>query len=160
MAAPAKREVYRSIQVGNDDRVIITTTSGRQIMPRPERDQVGIESPRLSDDGKTAGWLVLYESHTTSYPIPLMLITYSAGVVHRYSVDGVFWAWAFLEGGSRLAFADGPLHGSFHPYRYEMWDVVRARRVATYDPKSDPANPESDMGEPPDWVTALNAARN
>ena len=159
MAAPAKREVYRSIHVEND-RVIITTTSGRQITPRPEQDQVGIESPRLSPDGKTAGWLVLYEGHTTSYPIPLTLITYSAGVVRRYSADAVFWKWAFLEGGRRLAFADGPLHGSHHPYRYEMWDVVRARRVATYVPKPDPADPEIDVGDPPDWVMALDAARN
>jgi hypothetical protein len=89
-----------------------------------EPGQVGIDSVKISDDGFTAGWLVLYEDPDAGTPVAGKLILWRDGrVVRSFTTGQAFWSWA-LEGGrgQQVAFHVGPTHGE-PTSRCELHDV-------------------------------------
>jgi hypothetical protein len=61
----AQAPVYRSISVDESGQLDIVLDSGSEQMPRKIQGQVSFDSPQISADRRTVGWLVNYPFPTT-----------------------------------------------------------------------------------------------
>jgi hypothetical protein len=50
-------KIYASAAIDDQGRLRIVTKGGREILPEREDGQVGFRRPRVSDDGRSVGWL-------------------------------------------------------------------------------------------------------
>jgi hypothetical protein len=143
--------VYRSVFV-DQGQLHILLTSGEEILPDKSPGQLSFDSPKISPDAHTVGWLVVgplpvppgagYEPP----PIALELVIYRAGhVLNTFSTGQVFWDWNFRAGGKRVAYAAGPTHGGAK--ECVLRDVQSGRTVATWL-----VTPQS---RPPVWAQDL-----
>jgi len=73
------KEIHASAAIDDQGQLRIVTKDGREILPKKEDQQVGFSSPRVSDDGRSVGWLTEFPSCCTSYPIPLKLMILTNG---------------------------------------------------------------------------------
>lgn len=99
MAAPAAADGWVTAAQLEDGgkQLVLMTRSGPESAPR-EADQVGFSQPRVSSDGRHAGWLVLLPNCCTSYPISLTLIVMGPRrSVHRFEGPQATFGWCFAE---------------------------------------------------------------
>lgn len=141
-----KVEEIQKVFLGPDKQVQILSY-GKEIPAPKEKDQVSCSSPKLAEDGKTAGWLVEYDNCCTSYPLPLSLVVYRNGkVVQRWKPGQSIWDWQFLQKGKQVAFWTGPTHGNFVSH-FELHDVNSGKLLADWTGR---------VNEPhPTWVSGL-----
>ena len=117
--AIASSLVYRSVSVDTNGRLHIELASGRLVEPAMLKDQVGFGDPVIAPDRQTIGWLVLYpfpsspDANYHAAPLAGALALYRAGhLIHTFRTDQVlFWDWQFQDGGKRIAYSTGPIHG-------------------------------------------------
>ena len=118
IAAGKSDDVYKSIFIDQGGRLHLVRVSGQDVLVQSQEEQVGFESPVLSSDGKTVGWLDLYPfpnftgERDNSSPIPGVLTLYRNGhIILRFATDQAFWDWHFWRGGRDVAYSVGPTHG-------------------------------------------------
>jgi len=95
--------------------VHVVDSSGKDVVPPKEKDQVSCSDAKVSPDKQTAGWLVDYENCCTSYPIPLTLVLYRDGKVIQHLAPGqMIYDWHFWKN-DEVAVSDGPTHNPSGP---------------------------------------------
>jgi hypothetical protein len=109
--------VYRAAVIDDHGQLRIQLASGKEILPPKRKDQVSFGDARVSPDGRTVGWLVMYP-----YPYPEQawrgplggaLALYRAGrVLHTFKAEQPIWAWEFKDDSKRIAYRVAPMHGS------------------------------------------------
>lgn len=131
---------------------------GREVLPPPEKDQVGTSHASISQNGRVTGWLVDYDNCCTSYPLSLQLDIYRPGKpLLKLSGDGrAIFGWHFLGGGKQVAFYQSFPHGDPAAH-YELHEVQSGRLLEKWD---DPDDSDSDGDQPqePAWVETFDAA--
>ena len=138
LAAPAHAATpYRSASTDSTGRVAIVTTAGRTLSIPPAKEQVGVDEIVLAPGGSAVGWLALYPNAATSYPIPLELLVYADGKLHRFRGNELpIWKWRFVNGGEQVAFEQETVHGGLGVH-YERRRVRDGRLVAQFTPETD-----------------------
>jgi hypothetical protein len=107
----------------------IITDDGREVLPPLERDQVGCNSPQLSEDRLEAGWLVESENCCTSYPISTALVVFRLGKgTRRFGTGMPIFGWGFVAQGKQVTFHTDVLHGTSVPYD-ELRDIETGQLV-------------------------------
>lgn len=152
VAADDSGKTYKSTFIDQSGRLHILVASNRDILAPMQKEQVGFETPSLSPDGKTVGWLELYpfpRPDPADYdpgPIPGFLTLYRDGrILHRYGTVQVFWDWHFWRGGSEVAYSVGPTHGG--ATEVLLRDVTSGKVLARWIPTE---------ADPPDWAKGLH----
>jgi hypothetical protein len=114
----ADDQVYRAVFVDAGGQLHIVLSSGKQILPEKIEGQVSFDSPLISPDGHTVGWLIMYPypvppgSDWHPKPIPGGLALYRANhVIHTFTTQQAFEDWQFRDEGKNVAYATGPAHG-------------------------------------------------
>jgi hypothetical protein len=150
---------YASAEIDAAGRLRITTSSGRTITVPKERDQSSFANPVVSTDRTAVGAQANYPNCCTSYDIPLQLIVYAGGKVHRFKGTGLpIFVWHFADGGTRVAYGQEPVHFGCETH-YELRDVQSERLLAAADiPQPCGLRPDPPETTVPEWVKALNAA--
>src|SRR2546427_6205578 len=114
----------------------------------------------VSPDRTAVGAQADYPNCCTSYDIPLELVVYANGKVHRFTGIGLpIFQWHFADGGTRVAFGQEPVHfGCF--IHYELRDIPSERLIESADiPEPCGQIPDPPTVAVPDWVKELNAAQ-
>jgi hypothetical protein len=157
-ARPSKLDVerYSAASIDANGNLQITTTDGKSITVPKEGKQTAIAEPFVSTDRAAVGATGQYENCCTSYDIPLQLIIYSGGRVHRYSgaLGLAIFEWHFVEGGRRVAFGAQTVHFGCAVY----WRLVDIRTDRLVDEVAIP-EPCSQVPDPkpvrvPAWAQA------
>jgi hypothetical protein len=127
----------------------VTTRTGSKTV-RKQPGQVGIEDAWTAEDGRTAGWLVMYDVPPISYPIAGTLVVWRGGrIIRRFRTEQVFWSWAFVADGKQVAYHTGPLHGE-RTSHCELRNVSDGRLVAQWSGDLD------DSAKRPEWTAGLD----
>ena len=127
----------------------LTTQAGSKRVPK-ERGQVSIGDPGTAVDGRTAGWLVLYNVEGVSYPIAGTLVVWRDGrIIRRFQTEQTFYSWSFVGDGKQVAYHTGPLHGETKSH-CELRNVSDGRLVAQWDGNL------QDAAKRPAWTAGLN----
>lgn len=150
IAVLASDVAYRVASVDASGQLHITLEDGRQVLAPKLHDQVAFESPLISPDHQTVGWLVEYPdpsyAHSQANPIAGALILYRNGrIVQKFSTGQVFWDWRFQEGGKEVVYSTGPTHGG--ATECVLRDVVSGRVMGSW--RVTPGR------QPPTWAEGL-----
>ena len=107
-----KVETYEAVSIDAQGNLQIVTTAGRITTVAKEAKQTTLAEPFISPDHTAVGATGEYTNCCTSYDIPLQLIVYSDGRVHRYSgeLGLAIFDWHFVDGGRRVAFGAQTVH--------------------------------------------------
>jgi hypothetical protein len=151
LASDGQRSTANSavtVSIGSDKRVHITYIDGKEFIAPRETNQIDCSSPKIADDKRTVGWLVLkHPDCCVNYPIPLSLVIYrNRNVVERISGEPLIWDWRFLKGGSEVAVAIGPQHGETGVH-FELHDIRSGRLLDEWDGHT--------KESPPAWISGL-----
>lgn len=115
--------LYSAVSVDQAGQLHITTEAGRTITPRKKIWQSGFADPKISPDQQTVGWLVesypeMIDPQTGKHTrmdsqlISNPLILFRQGrIIHTFTVEAIFWDWAFEQNGQQVAYCAGPTHG-------------------------------------------------
>ncbi len=110
--------LVRAVRVDAQGQLHIVLDSGRDLLAPKIPRQAAFDSPLISPDRRTVGWLVMYPYPRTSPedydpgPIAGALVLYRAEkVLHQFTTEQVFWDWQFRDDGKRVAYSTGPTHG-------------------------------------------------
>ncbi|HYT75031.1 MAG TPA: hypothetical protein VEL79_09815 [Vicinamibacterales bacterium] len=159
-APQVKRETYKRAVIDSAGRLAITASNGRTIIVPKQGEQSSFGDPIVSPAQTAVGAQANFPNCCTSYDIPLQLVVYAHGKIHRFTgIDLPIFEWQFADGGTRVAFGQEPVHFgcSIH---YELRDIQSERRIASAD-IPEPCGQDSDPTIPaiPRWVAALRSAR-
>ena len=109
---------YSSASIDHAGRLRIVQASGFVVYAPKSPDQVGFDSPALSPDGQTAGWLESYKepqppgSNQEWRRLDGYLDLYRDGhVTHRFPTQGTAYTWEFSQSGAEVIYATGSPHG-------------------------------------------------
>lgn len=159
-ASARQVETYQSADIDVTGNLRITTSNDRVIMVPTEGEQSSFRTPIVSQDRTAVGAQANYPNCCTSYDIPLQLVIYSNGKVHRFK--GVGWPifqWHFADSGSRVAYGQEPVHFGCATH-YELRDIQSERLIEAADvPQPCGQWPDPPKTSIPNWVKELNAAR-
>jgi hypothetical protein len=112
--------------------------------------------PRVSRDGKYAGWLALYPNCCTSYPVALRLVVLDESR-HLHTFEGAklaIFAWCFPENKHAVAYAQGVLHGSDYRH-FELRRVSDEHLLAEYEYPHEEAENILARKRAPSWVRCV-----
>src|ERR1700678_479228 len=145
-------DTYTSFFINDTARLHIRLVSGQYVLAPKEKYQAGFDSPAISPDGKTIGWLQLYPFPKTdkddydSGPIASGLAIYrNRRIIHQFGTPQVFYDWQFRSGGSEVAYATGPTHGGASEAL--LCDIASGKILARWIPGT---------ANPPEWAKGLN----
>ncbi len=150
--APAA-ETYIGTGIDPSGQLYILTKRHREITPKKDADQVGFARAEVAPDGRSVGWLALYSSPDTDYPVPMKLVVYDEGEQRAFSGTGLpIRRWCFEANGKQVAFEQETVHGGLDAH-YELRDIATGQLVERFDP-----DPNADMAaRPPRWVVDVNS---
>jgi hypothetical protein len=159
LAAPGRSLThYRSASADSTGRVEIVTATGRTISIPPAKDQVGVDEIVLAPDGRAVGWVSMYPNAATSYPIPLELLVYAGGKLHRFRGNDLpIWKWRFVDGGDQVAFEQETVHGGMGVH-YERRRIRDGRLMDQFTPETD-RDGRRISEEGPAWTRELDLER-
>jgi hypothetical protein len=152
----SRLETYPSAALDANGNLSILTANGLTVTVRIEDDQASFSEPVLSSSITAVGAQEMFPNCCTSYDIPLQLIVYSAGKVHRFTgVNLPIFLWAFADGGTRVAYGQEPVHFSCGTH-YELRDIESERLIDAVDiPKPCGQIPDPKPVRIPSWVADL-----
>lgn len=156
-AADARRvETYESVAIDAEGSLVITTSDHRTIVVRREGDQTAFANPIISTGRTAVGAQAEFKNCCTSYDIPLELVIYANGTVHRFTGIGLpIFKWQFVDGGTRVAFGQEPVHFGCSVH-YELRDVQSERLIDSADvPEPCGLVPNPPAAQVPKWVAEL-----
>jgi len=110
-------------------------------IPKQE-GEVGCSEPIISDDRKSVGWVVDYDTGLpSSSPASGMLVIYRIrGPVLRLGGMPIIWKWRFLAGGKQVAFYTNTVHFARSPH-FELRDVQTGRLLEKWNGPLDEKSP-------------------
>jgi hypothetical protein len=118
IAARSVGDTYTSYFIDDGGRLHLRLDSGKYVLAPRDKSQVKFDSPAISRDGMTVGWLNLYpfpraDKHDYDPgPIAEALTIYrNRHILHRFDTAQVIWDWHFWRDGSEVAYSVGPTHG-------------------------------------------------
>ena len=157
-AAPA--ETYQSAAIAADGSLVITTTDRKTVVVRKVGDQTSFSEPILSAPRTAVGAQANFPNCCTSYDIPLQLVVYANGRVHRFTGTGLpIFDWHFADGGTRVAFGQQPIHFGCATH-YELREIESERLVDSVDiPQRCGQVPDPPVVKAPKWVSELISRR-
>jgi hypothetical protein len=151
---------YTSAEVDSRGRLLIHTSTNKTVLVPKTRDQTTFGDPIVSSDGMAVGAQAEFPNCCTSYDIPLELVVYSHGKVHRFTGVGLpIFDWQFAGGSTRVAYGQQTVHFACSIH-YELRDVASERLIDAADvPEGCADQPNPDMNvRIPKWVAQLRAA--
>jgi hypothetical protein len=149
-----KPDAYESgpLHIVYSDGVDVTQTVPPKAEPKAEDSQAGFSDLAVANDRETAGWGETYWECCQSYPIPLVLTLYRSGsIIRRIRQGQMLWAWAFLDGGKKVATVWGLTHGP-EVGDYRLYDVDTGRMLAEVYGDEATQQLKSDA---PEWAQTL-----
>jgi hypothetical protein len=151
---------YRSADVDATGVLRITSSDGRVIVLQKEGEQSSFRKPTISADRTAVGAQADYPNCCTSYDIPLELVIYSNGKVHRFKGIGLpIFQWHFADRGTRVAYGQETVHFGCEIH-YELREIESERLLDSADvPQPCGQRPDPPQTAIPQWVQQLNAAR-
>jgi hypothetical protein len=155
-----RTETYQSVTIDANGSLVITTSDRRTIVVPKEGEQTAFAEPIISPAGTAVGAQAEFPNCCTSYDIPLQLVIYANGRVHRFTGIGLaIFQWHFAPGGTRVAFGEQTVHSACSTH-YELRDIQSERLIDSADlPESCGQHPEPEVVKVPKWVAELIAAR-
>lgn len=155
ISAAQARSTGKILRIYSDknSNVHVVLQGAKEAVVPHRQDQSGIDDVKIADDGRIAGWLVLYPNPandaTTKFDdISWPLVIWRDGkIVRTFDSGPTFWSWAFLHGGDQVAYHTGPMHEGPSSH-CELRDVNTGRLLATWD--GDLENPHR-----PQWAKKL-----
>lgn len=159
-SSPPQRETYSQAAIDSSGALRITTSDGRSVVVPKEGEQRSLGEPIMSVDRTAVGSQAYYENCCTSYDIPLQLIVYSNGKVHRFTGSGLpIFRWHFADAGTRVAYGQETVHFACEVH-YELRDIESERLIDSADvPQPCGLRPDPPAVAIPKWVEALRAER-
>jgi hypothetical protein len=153
-------EIYQSVAIDAKGSLVITTSDQKAILVPKEGEQSSFSEPILSSARTAVGAQAEFPNCCTSYDIPLQLVIYTDGKVHRFTGIGLpIFQWHFADGGTSVAFGQEPVHFgcSIH---YELRDIQSERLIDSADiPEPCGQVPDPRAVKIPRWVTELTSER-
>jgi hypothetical protein len=163
-AAP-RPEIYESAALDDNGNIRITTMDHRTILVRKDGvldnigQQTGFTEPILSPNHTAVGAQAEYPNCCTSYDIPLELVVYAQGRLHRFrGINIPIFKWHFADDGQRIAYSQSSVHFSCSTH-YELRTIESEHLIDSVDvpePCSQIQHPKA--VKVPKWVTTLNKA--
>jgi hypothetical protein len=152
----ARPETYRSAAIDANGNLAIVTADGLTVTIRKESGQTSFSTPVLSSSKMAVGTQAMFPNCCTSYDVPLQLIVYAAGKVHRFTgVNLPIFQWAFADGGTRVAYGQEPTHFGCATH-YELRDIESERLIEAVDiPRPCAQIPNPKPVSIPPWVADL-----
>jgi hypothetical protein len=153
-------ETYESAAIDANGDLAIVTTEGRTVTVRKEGEQTSFSAPVLSSSKAVVGAQAMFPNCCTSYDIPLQLVVYAAGNVHRFRGGNLpIFQWAFVDGGKRIAYGQEPVHFGCETH-YELRDIESERLIETVDiPQPCGLIPEPRPVRIPPWVAEVTSKK-
>jgi hypothetical protein len=151
---------YVEATVDQQGQLRIRVDGGHEIRPKLSNGQVGFDTPAISPDRRSVGWLGLFPNCCTSYPIPLTLSVMTEGrtrVFVKIGSQPPIFFWCFEADGKQIAFHQETVHGELGVH-YELRDVANGRLAAEWNPEYDRNNRLIPNQVGPTWVLELDAA--
>jgi hypothetical protein len=155
-----RAETYDSASVNARGELAIVRADGRRIVVRRAAGQTEFATPAISSANTAVGAQAMFGNCCTSYDIPMQLVVYSHGRVHRFKgVDLPIFQWAFADSGTRVAYGQEPVHfGCF--VHYELRDIASERLIERADvPEPCGENTNPAPVKIPGWVLMLTSRR-
>jgi len=152
-------ETYRSVAIGANGSLVITR-SDRKVIVVPKRgEQTAFAQPRLSADRTAAGAQAEFPNCCTSYDIPLQLVVYTNGRVHRFKGIGLpIFRWQFADRGTRVAYSQETVHSSCATH-YELREIASGRLIDSMNIPAAPCGEGLARGRKiPRWVNEFISA--
>lgn len=155
------QETYRSAEVDSFGRLDIRTADNRHVVVGKVKDQTTFEQPVISASRTAVGATADFPNCCTSYDIPLQLVVYSAGRLHRFTGVGLpIFDWGFAAEGTRVAYGQQTVHFACSIH-YELRDIRSERLIDSTDvPEACGQEPNPDMNvRIPEWVARLRSRK-
>jgi hypothetical protein len=153
-------ETYQSATIDAGGSLVITRSDREFIVVPKQGEQSSFSEPIVSSARTAVGAQAEFPNCCTSYDLPLQLVIYANGRVHRFTGIGLpIFRWHFADAGTRVAFGQEPAHFgcSIH---YELRDVQSERLIESTDiPEPCGQIHDSPVVKIPTWVTELNSDR-
>ncbi len=105
---------YKFVSIDPVGRLRIVQASGSVIFAPKSVGQKGFDSPAVSPDGQTVGWLEKYSdgSNQEWRFVDGCLDLYRDGrITHRIPTEQPYYDWRFWQGGAQVVYATGGEHG-------------------------------------------------
>jgi hypothetical protein len=152
-------ETYQSAAIDANGNLTIVTTSGERVIVRKEAEQTAFSRPVISADRTAVAAQALISNCCTSYDIPVQVVVYARGKVHRFTGGGMaIFKWGFADGGSRIAYGQEPVHFGCGIH-YELRDIESESLIESTDvPEPCGQIPNPKPVKIPDWVAKLKGA--
>jgi len=149
-------ETYISATINADGQLVISKANGQSVIIRKEREQTAFSEPLISSERTAVGAQAMFANCCTSYDIPLQLIVYAAGKVHRFKgIRLPIFQWGFAENGTRIAYGQETVHFACATH-YELRDIKSERLIEAVDvPQPCGQIPDPKPVKIPDWVETL-----
>jgi hypothetical protein len=163
---PAPRvETYESAVIDADGNIRIITADHRDIVVKKDgeqdgvREQTAFRAPTLSSSRTAVGAQADYAGCCTSYDIPLELVVYAQGRLHRFRGVGLpIFTWHFADAGTRIAYSQETVHFSCSTH-YELRDIQSERLIDSVDvPELCAEDQHPQAVKIPNWVKELEKA--
>jgi hypothetical protein len=152
-------EEYLGLEIAPDQISATITRVDESSLPAPQiQNQLRIESPIISPDHRTLGWLVTAALSSAFFPTDLII--YRAGKIAADLRGGYgdyfIGDWAFVRDGAAVSYYTVWRFGDFQ--RFHLVDIENGAEIATYEY---PDSSEGDDGAQkraaavsaaPDWV--------
>jgi hypothetical protein len=160
-APPGSRlEMYTSAAVDANGDLAIVKSNGQTVIVRKEREQTSFSPPLLSSANTAVGAQAMFANCCTSYDIPLQLVVYAAGRVHRFKGVGLpIFQWGFADAGTRIAYGQETVHFA-RATHYELREITSERLIESVDvPQPCGQLPDPKPVKIPQWVASVQAKR-
>jgi hypothetical protein len=103
---------------------------------------VAVSRRTIASDRQTVGWLVNFDTSSTSYDIPLSVMIYRSGYLVREVGDGFMISeWHFGAGGKEVVYHSGTVHGDDADHATRV-DIATGKVLATYKGVLDENSPD------------------
>jgi hypothetical protein len=121
----------------NDQSLTISTGDNSFSAPRTEPEQEGFRWPRVSSDGRFAGWIALQPNCCTSYPLPITLVILDKdNALHRFGDGLPIWDWSFQRNNTAVAYRMRVAHGAA-PVMYELRRIRDGKLLGQFECSAD-----------------------
>ena len=151
-------ETIASATIDAEGQLLIAKTNGQRVVVRQEPEQTSFSPPTISLARTAVGTQAMFGNCCTSYDIPLQLVVYADGRVHRFKGVGLpIFQWGFADAGTRIAYGQEPVHFgcSIH---YELRDIASERLIDEVDlPQPCGLVPNPPPVKIPGWVANLTS---
>jgi hypothetical protein len=155
-----RSETYASATIGASGDLVIARANGMSIVVRKEVEQTSFSTPILSSERNAVAAQAMFANCCTSYDIPLQLVVYARGQVHRFTGIGLpIFQWGFADSGTRIAYGQETVHFACETH-YELRDVESERLIEAVNvPQPCGQIPDPAPVKIPKWVEELIAGR-